>query len=176
MRDYTITRATAADIDGVVALYGAVCDHLAANINYSDWSRDTYPTRQTALDWLEAGALYVLKTGGTVVSTAALTHVGHPLYAKGAWNEALSYDDVYALHTVTTHPDHLHRGYSAAMMEFAVDQGRKDGMRALRLDVCEFNTPAVGLYEKAGFVLVGKLDLFGRPAPYDVYRLYEYVL
>ena len=43
-----IRKATAADLDGVEAIYNAVLDHQAATVNYTNWEKGSYPTRATA--------------------------------------------------------------------------------------------------------------------------------
>ena len=57
----TIRKGTPGDLDALEQLYGEVCDHLAANINYTGWKRDIYPVRQDA----EAG-LQELKAAGRI--------------------------------------------------------------------------------------------------------------
>lgn len=174
--DYIIEKATVADLDQVEALYGAVCDYLARGTNYSGWTRERYPTREAAERWLQADVLHVLRADGVIAATAALTHRAEPGYEKADWQVAADYDRIIVLHTVATHPDYLGKGCSLAMMRYAIDFAGEQGMKALRLDVCDYNTPAIGLYEKAGFVCVSKYDLFGKPPPYHLYRLYEYAL
>ena len=55
-----IRKGTAEDLDAVEKLYGEVCGHMAATVNYCGWKRDVYPARQDA----EAG----IRVGGTLVS------------------------------------------------------------------------------------------------------------
>lgn len=173
----SIVRATMADLEAVVALYGDICDHLATSgVNPCGWNREEYPTRDTALEWLARDWLYLLQEDGRIAAGIALTHKEEPGYAQGAWQVTADSEEIYALHTVVTHPDFQGRGYSRKLMTFAKEQGCRDGMKALRLDVAACNAPALALYESEGFACVGELDLFGFPHPFDRYRLYEYVL
>ena len=176
MKDFVILQANEKDIDEIESLFGAVCDRLAAGINYSNWSRQRYPTRQTAEEGVAAKTLFVLKTDGIIAGTVVLNQAQMPGYAKGSWTRPGGEGDFFAVHTVAVRPDYQKRGYSAALMAFAKDYAREQGAKSLRLDVCEFNTPAVSAYEKEGFQCVGRVNLFGLPAPYDVYRLYEFPL
>ena len=50
------------------------------------------------------------------------------------------------------------------------------GMKAVRLDVYEKNTPAVRLYEKLGFQYVDTVDLGYSEYGLDRFRLYQHLL
>lgn len=176
MSNYEIRPAVGADVDAVVALYGQVCDALAAGTNYSGWSREDYPTRTTAENWLASGMLYVLLEDGQIAATVALTHQPEPGYVQGAWTATTSAEEAFIIHTLATHPQGRGKGYAGALLEFAKEEGRRQGMKALWLDVSDYNGPAMALYQKTGFQRVASLDLFGTPAPYELYYLYEYVL
>lgn len=177
MNHITIEKAAPADLDEVVALYGALCDHLATlPVNPCGWTRNFYPTRGTAVEWLEKNCLYVLRADSRIAATLALPAEEPEGYEKADWRVDASPDEMLAVHTVATHPDHRGKGYSARLLDFAKAEGRRLGKKALRLDVCDINAPAIRVYERAGFVCVHKLDLFGFPAPYNLYRLYEVAL
>ena len=55
-----IRKGTARELDELAALYNAVCDALAAGINYPGWRRGTYPTREDAERGVAAEELYVV--------------------------------------------------------------------------------------------------------------------
>lgn len=174
MDGFVIEKAGPDDLEAVVELYGDVCDALAASpIPYLPWGRGAYPTRETAEDWLQQDALYVLRAGERLAATLALTHQSAPGYASGRWQVAVPDEEVFLLHTIATHPDFQRKGLSSRMLAFAEEEGRRQGMKALQLDVCETNTPAISVYEKAGFHCVGKVNLHGLVPPHHIYRLYE---
>ena len=51
----TIRPATAADLDGITAIYDAILDQEEAGPVYTNWQRGKYPTTDTARQALEAG-------------------------------------------------------------------------------------------------------------------------
>ena len=69
-----IRKATAADLDGVEAIYNAVLDHQAATVNYTNWEKGSYPTRATAEKALAEGTLYVQSDGDALVGCAVFNH------------------------------------------------------------------------------------------------------
>ena len=56
---------------------------------------------------------------------------------------------------VAVHPDFRRRGIGEALVEQLTADLMKMGSRCLTLEVRESNAPAIGLYEKLGFVQVG---------------------
>lgn len=177
MSKVTISQADWSELREVVRLYSDICDDLeSAAVNYCGWGHGYYPTRSTAEEWMKEGWLYLMRREGALAGCIALTHKEEPGYREGCWKAPAASSEIYALHTVTTHPAYRGQGLSRHLISFAKEQGRKDGMIALRLDVCDYNAPAIALYEQEGFSCVGKLDLFGEQAPFDLYRLYEFVL
>ena len=51
----TIRPATAADLNGITAIYDAILDREEAGPVYTNWQRGKYPTTDTARQALEAG-------------------------------------------------------------------------------------------------------------------------
>ena len=61
-------------------------------------------------------------------------------------------------------------------MEFILSYAAQQGIKAVRLDVYEKNTPAIRLYEKLGFGYVDTVDLGYGEYGLDRFRLYQYLL
>lgn len=59
-----IRRGTPEDLDALEALYGEVCDHMAATVNYTGWKRDVYPARQNAEAGIREGTLFLAEEDG----------------------------------------------------------------------------------------------------------------
>ena len=57
---------------------------------------------------------------------------------------------------VAVHPDFRRRGIAEALVKDLVDQLKAIGSRCLTLEVRASNAPAIALYEKMGFVEVGR--------------------
>jgi len=68
-------------------------------------------------------------------------------------------------------------GVGKALLEHAAVLGKKQGVKAIRMDTYEENLPAVRLYEKCGFKYMGMVDL-GLEEIYGLkwYKVFERVL
>jgi ribosomal-protein-alanine N-acetyltransferase len=58
------------------------------------------------------------------------------------------------IHSIATHPDHRRGGVGAALLARALAEGQAAGCRLAILEVRRGNTPAIAMYERAGFRIV----------------------
>ena len=68
------------------------------------------------------------------------------------------------------------RGLARRLLAHAEVLARQSGMRALRLDVCVGNVPAIRLYEQCGFACAGTAEMHFCVGTVDPCRLYEKTL
>ena len=61
---------------------------------------------------------------------------------------------------IATSPDYRRQGLAERVMSVLVDTARERGFYEISLEVRESNFPAIGLYEKFGFVAMGKRPRF----------------
>lgn len=61
---------------------------------------------------------------------------------------------------VATHPDYRRRGLAAAVLDAMLREARARALFEVTLEVRESNVGAIALYEKFGFVTVGKRPRF----------------
>ncbi len=66
------------------------------------------------------------------------------------------------MHTLCVSPQAGGRGIGAGAVRLAVDLGRKNGKKTIRLDTGRQNIPAIKLYEKMGFHRRGGTYILGR--------------
>ena len=70
--------------------------------------------------------------------------------------------DEGAITNVATHPDARRRGLGEAVLSFLLAKGMEKGLTTFSLEVRETNAPAIRLYEKLGFVALGRRRNFYR--------------
>ncbi len=170
---FNIRRGTAADLDALEELYGEVCDHMAATVNFCGWKRDVYPARQDAEAGIREGGLFLAEAEGEAAGSFILSSRQEDAYRDVNWPSDLPEGDVLVIYTFTVHPRYRGRGVGRAMLDFAVRYAAAQGVRALRLDVYEKNLPAIRLYESAGFRYAGTVSLGLEDIGLDRFRLYE---
>ena len=63
-------------------------------------------------------------------------------------------DEVHLL-AIATHPDMRRKGVARRLLDHLLDLSRARNSALVTLEVRRSNVPAIGLYERAGFVVVG---------------------
>ena len=174
--ELTIRRAAETDTDELTALYDEVIDHLAATTNYPGWQHDEYPTRQTAEQGIEEGNLYVAEADGKLAGTLILRHTPEQAYRGAPWQVEAADEEMLVVYTFTVSPRFSGQGVGRALLEFAAEFARRQGMKALRLDVTDGNVPAIRLYERCGFRYIATVDLGLADCGLPWFRLYERLL
>lgn len=99
------------------------------------WSRQSYED----LSYLDSVHIWVAKKDEEVV--------GYMLYQF--WGDELE------LHNVTVKPELQRQGIGAMLMEHMLTQAGSIGIRRIYLLVRQTNEPALSLYKKYGFAVVG---------------------
>ncbi len=174
--NFIIEKAQARDIDGVEQLYNDICDFLATKEYNPGWRKGCYPTRREALYFLKDDALYVAKSEGKIVGSVALTHSSNAEAEESLQYLKTEQDDIFFIHDFVVHPDCHHQGIGTAMLAFAEQLGRQQGVKSVRLYVYEKNSVAISVYEKSGYVCRGKVDIGLSQFGLDWFCLYEKAL
>ena len=171
--DITIRSAAAPDIPALARMFQELVDSLQTGPNYCGWG-SVYPTRQDAENSVSAGGVYFAEINGELAGSVWLNHHQEATYAGQPWLYEAENDRILVIHTLAVHPRYQRRGVASRLLETAADVAAKTGCAAIRLDVAERNTPAIRVYERAGYRYVSTVDL-GLPEEYDLkwFRLYE---
>lgn len=164
------------DIEELEQLYHSINDHLSATINYPGWKRDVYPNRKTAEDGIKEGCLYVAECNEKIVGSIILRHEPEPAYLSVKWMKDLGYEEVLVLYTFVVHPDYLGQGVGQKILNFVIRHGSQSNIKSLRLDVYEYNLPAISLYKKCGFHYIDTVDLGLSEYNLNWFQLYEKLL
>jgi len=164
------------DINELEQLYNDLNDYLASGTNYPGWIKGIYPVRQNAVDGINSNNLYVAKHNGKIIGSIILNHKPDPTYHTVNCGLDLDYSKVFVIHTFLVHPQFLKSGVGNALIDFAINQGIKSQVKAIRLDVYEGNIPAIKLYEKFGFKYIDTVDLGLINQGLNWFKLYEKLL
>ena len=116
----------------------------------------------------------MLADGGDIAACVIANAEKVDGYSDAPWQ--IDSDEVIVLHVLAVHPDHRGKGLARRLVENVIEQGRKDGKKALRLDVIENNTTAEKLYQKLGFQYVQTKTLYYDVVGKMTFKLYELVL
>ena len=144
-------QATLGDLDQVAAIYDRIHTEEEAGRATIGWIRGVYPTRQSALESIQAGDMFVAEEGGRIVATAKINQAQVPVYADAAWTQDAPPDQVMVLHTLVVDPQVKGKGYGSRFVAFYEDYARAHGCPYLRMDTNERNASARALYHKLGY-------------------------
>lgn len=170
-----IRKGTKDDIDKVAALYDTLNDYLDSHINYPGWKKGIYPIREDAEKGILENNLFVFEKEERIAGTIILNHEPEEVYNRVDWHNEFSYEDIFVIHTLAVHPEFLQQKIGKKLIDFALDYAKKRQMKAVRLDVYEKNTPAIHLYENAGFEYIDTVDLGYGMYGLDWFKLYQFV-
>lgn len=118
--------------------------------------------------------LYVLADGDEIAACIIANDEKVEGYADAPWQ--IDSDEVIVLHVLAVHPDYRGKGLARRLVENVIEQERKAGKKALRLDVIENNTTAEKLYQKLGFRYIQTKTLYYDVVGKMTFKLYELVL
>ena len=118
--------------------------------------------------------LYVLADGGDIAACVIANAEKVDGYSDAPWQ--IDSDEVIVLHVLAVHPDHRGKGLARRLVENVIEQERKVGKKALRLDVIENNTTAEKLYQKLDFRYIQTKTLYYDVVGKMTFKLYELVL
>ena len=160
MTSVAFRKATEADIDAVEAIFDAIHSQEEAGDVTIGWDRAVYPTRQTALDALALGELFVevvdgddggAISAGEIVAAARLNKEQVPEYADAAWEYPAPDDQVMVMHTLVVRPDLGGHGFGPRFVDFYERYALEQGCPFLRIDTNARNVRARRLYGKLGY-------------------------
>lgn len=147
-----IRKAVLEDIPQVEAIYHRILTQEERGETTVGWIRGVYPTRQTALDALEAGTLFVLEQEGAVAAAAKIDQNQVPEYADASWRYPdAPAEQVMVLHTLVVDPAQAGRGCGSEFVRFYEGYARDYGCPYLRMDTNVKNTAARRLYARLGY-------------------------
>lgn len=171
-----IEHGTDTDLDAIEQLYNDLHAILEAGVNYPGWIKGIYPTREDAAIGIAEHSLFVARRGNEIVGTIILNHKPEKGYESAKWQYNGNYSLVLMIHTLVVHPASVKLGIGAQLMGFAESFGKQSGMKAIRLDVYENNTPAIALYERCGYQYIQSVDLGYGCYGLNWFKLYEKLL
>ena len=156
------------------SLYWNLIDQEKDDPSFPRWKKGIHPSDEMIQDSIDKGDLYVLADGGDIAACVIANAEKVDAYSDAPWQ--IDSDEVIVLHVLAVHPDHRGKGLARRLVENVIEQERKVGKKALRLDVIENNTTAEKLYQKRGFRYIQTKTLYYNVVGEMTFKLYERVL
>ena len=150
-----VALADSSDLEDIKHLYDAVVEDNSGTKHDVLWRRDLHPSDAALEAAVAAGELYGAWLDDELVGAAVVNCDFAPGYDTVPWHVEAEIGQARCLHLFCTHPMYQGKGLGSAFLHELFEQLRCQDVRALRLDVFDYNAPARHLYEKLGFELVG---------------------
>lgn len=135
----------------VIEFYDDVIDSLADAEYTPMWEKGVYPTETSLRSAIEKQELYVGVIGTGIVAAMVVNHQFNEGYRKVRWCVDAEKEDVQIIHVLCVHPKVKRRGLAKEMVQWVLDEAKKQKIKAIRLDVLKGNVPAEKLYPMLGF-------------------------
>ena len=142
--DYTLRKATNADVPAVWALISTVLQSYGMTTNPATMDKDLVDIE--ANYWDRKGAFFVLLEGEVVIGTAALHH---------------EKDMVCEICRMYLAPQYRGQGLGRRLLEHCVREARERGFEEMRLKTASVLVEAISLYKRAGFTVVEGAEVDG---------------
>lgn len=154
-----LTRGLTSDFDSVCALYARVTSAMHEK-GIAQWNWGTYPNADQIHKSIDAGTLYVVREGNTVVAAVTLDSTFEPAYDAVNW---LFGGKPGTFHRLCIAPEKQRQGLGRGMMGEMLAILRSQGCTALRCDTLVNNSAALALYQKIGMRIAGHIRYASLP-------------
>lgn len=171
-----IVRATEEQFPAVKAFYDTMIDSQKMMDFDLGWEKGVYPAPAFLLAALRSGTLFLAQESGEIVASMVVNHEGNESYRNFQWPTEAKDDEVTVIHTLAVHPARGRRGIGRRMVQFVLDEAKRSGQKAVRLDVLKGNFPAERLYEGLGFRRLHTLPMYYENTGWTEFELYEYAI
>ena len=158
--------------DEVYSMYERTVKYLVQNINYPKWSKE-HPSREYVEEAAKDGRLFACVDEGKILGAVVLSEDPEGCYELGDWKKELNVGEFLCVHILAVDPKYSRRGIGGFMADCIIDFAKKNGYRAIRLDIVPDNLPAKRLYESRGFTSAGCWDLKRNIDFIPIFELYE---
>lgn len=162
------------DFYKIRSLYWILIDQEQDEPSFPHWKKGIHPSDEMIQISIDRRQLYVLADGAEIAACVIANDEKVDGYADAPWQ--IDSDVVMVLHVLAVHPNHRGKGLARRLVENVIEQERKAGKKALRLDVIENNTTAEKLYQKLGFRYIQTKTLYYDVVGEMTFKLYERVL
>lgn len=156
--------ADLSDIQEIMGIIQNVCREMRLEGN-PQWD-ETYPQAVDFEKDIQKRELFISEIDGRVGGFLCINHHEPEEYAQIKWS---SYQRPLVLHRMAVASEFRGRGAGAALLGFAEEFARKNGVAYLRSDTNSLNPKMNALFQKMGYTFVGQMPAFGKDTPFNFY-------
>lgn len=154
-----IRKAVLADIGSIEDTYQEHFAYESEHEAVTVFREGVYPTREDAIKAVTAGILYVYEENNGVAGSVIIDENQPEEYEKITWSCSCARNEVIVIHLLMVRPSRKGNGIATSLVKYAIELARERSCKAVRLDTGSQNIPAVALYKKLGFQIVGSASM-----------------
>ncbi len=167
--------ASMEDYDEIQGLYWDLIDKSSKEESFPDWKKGEHPSGEFLTQSIEQKTLVLLREQGMIMACAIVNTDSNEEYKRVPWKVSEAECKVWIIHALAVRYECQGKGLATQLVEEIISYGRRNGIRAIHLDVIDKNTRADKLYQKAGFCYVSTEMIFYQVVGTREFRMYEYV-
>lgn len=150
-----IRKAVLNDISNIEDTYNEHFEYETEHKAYTVFKKGVYPTRTDAEKAINAGTMYVYEENGAIAGSMIVDQVQPTEYVSIPWKDMFSKDEVMVIHLLLVRPSMSGKGIASSLIKYAAELSKNKHCKTLRLDTGGQNIPAISLYQKNGFEIIG---------------------
>jgi ribosomal protein S18 acetylase RimI-like enzyme len=147
-----IRNAHTQDLNEIMKLISSCVLNMEAQ-GIHQWD-EIYPDEKTIRNDIEKQQLYLLEDEGRVCGVIVLNGFQEPQYKSIDWKFQ---GKTLVVHRLAIEPARQRKGYATMLMRFAHKLAKERHYENIRLDAFTHNPATVGLYEKLGYRMAGRV-------------------
>jgi len=172
----TIKSVNLNDFENVMQFYYDLIESMQSAEFRPGWKKDIYPTRQFIRDSIVKNELFIAIIDDSIVGSMIMNHDYADGYSKIKWKITVEKNEIMVIHALGISQYYQGKGIAKKMVEYAIENCKNSGIKAIRLDVLASNKPAQKLYTAMGFIYMNTIQLFYEDTGLTDFLLYELVL
>lgn len=139
------------NLDEIRAAYIDLIENTPGMDKCTQWVYGKRPCDELILDYIQKGEMYIQYENDEIAGMMSVTMGQGENYHQISWNGNFLDDEVCVIHLLAVTPAFQKNGIGRKLMTSAFELAKKQGIKAVRLDVLVENIPAQKMYEKLGF-------------------------
>ncbi|MDO4556535.1 MAG: GNAT family N-acetyltransferase [Lachnospiraceae bacterium] len=155
-----LIQATKKDYESILEAYDQIIEGTPDMDKFARWKKGLHPNEESIQEYIEQGAMYLLKCEEKIAGTMAVTMSQGEDYQEIEWKIVASDEEVSVIHLLGVNPAFQKKGIGGKLVDAAIQLARENHKKAVRLDALDSNAPAKQMYLQKGFVFCGKKKLY----------------
>ena len=152
--------ATHDDEIAILGFYQKVIEAVNASTIRLGWNIETYPNQEFVHGAISRKEMCILREGERILAAAVVNHEVNPEYDDIQWEVCGPKEKVATIHALAVAPDRRGGKTSYQMLSDLEELCRKNGDKAIHLDVIDTNIPAYKLYLRNGYQEIDCIKMY----------------